>query len=77
MTKLHRRFDVYQVSVKSTVKIFLIFTAYLDNRNFRNDKRKQEINQTKKQADHWCSFANRNLDRVEVIVEFHSLFDMF
>ena len=32
---LHRQFDTYLVNVKSTVKIWSIFVAFLDNMNFK------------------------------------------
>ena len=34
---LHCRFDTYLVNVKSTVKIWSIFVAFLENMNFNND----------------------------------------
>ena len=35
---LHRRFDTYLVNVKSTVKIWSIFVAFLENVNFNSQK---------------------------------------
>ena len=36
LRNLHRRFDVYLVSVKSTVKTLSFFVAFLENMNFNN-----------------------------------------